>query len=77
MEKHAFEITNKGENVYVNFPIINTKLEEHYKIIKGKSKKFILTKQLLWHMNKINVIKSLSNNLHDYVPVFSEHIADR
>jgi len=78
MERQALEIASWGENVYVKIPIINTKKEASYDLVKRLSEKKVkLNVTALMTLDQVrNTVASLDPNIPSYVSVFAGRVAD-
>ena len=78
MERQAMEIASWGNNVYVKIPIINTKKETCYELVKKLSKqkvKINVTAIMTIHQVS-NVVSALNPEVPSYLSVFAGRIAD-
>jgi transaldolase len=78
MERQAMEIASWGNNVYVKIPIINTKKETCYELVKKLSKqkvKINITAIMTIHQVS-KVVSALNPEVPSYLSVFAGRIAD-
>ena len=78
MEKQAMEIASWGENVYVKIPVMNTRCEASYDLIKKLSHSGVkLNVTALMTLDQVQaVVDHLSPEISSYVSVFAGRIAD-
>lgn len=78
MERQALEIASWGENVYVKIPVMNTKKETCYNLVKNLSNKGVkLNITALMTLDQVqNVIDNLNPKVSSYISVFAGRIAD-
>jgi transaldolase len=78
MERQAMEIASWGDNVYVKIPIMNTKKDMCYPLVKKLAQEKVkLNVTALMTLNQVKeVIEVLNPNIPSYVSVFAGRIAD-
>lgn len=78
MERQALEIAGWGANVYVKIPVMNTKREASYPLIKKlAAQKVQLNITAIMTLQQVSeVAQSLNSNIPSYVSVFAGRIAD-
>jgi len=78
MEKQALKIANWGGNVYVKIPVMNTKMEPSYDLIRKLSSKGIkLNITAIMTLEQVkNVAKAIARGPSCFVSVFAGRIAD-
>lgn len=78
MERQAMEIASWGDNVYVKIPVINTKKEACYSLVRklGSQKVKMNVTAIMTITQVRDVVVSLNPNVPSYVSVFAGRIAD-
>lgn len=78
MERQALEIASWGANVYVKIPVMNTKQENCYTLIrKLVTQKVKLNVTAIMTLKQVReVVAELDPNLPSYVSVFAGRVAD-
>lgn len=78
MERQALEIAQWGKNVYVKIPVMNTKREVSYSLVKKlAARKVKLNVTALMTLEQVrDVVASLQADVPSYVSVFAGRIAD-
>lgn len=78
MERQAMEIASWGENVYVKIPVMNTKQETCYGLVKKLAEQKVkLNVTALMTLEQVrDTVASLSPNIPSYVSVFAGRVAD-
>lgn len=78
MERQALEIASWGNNVYVKIPVMNTKKETCYALVKKlAAKKVKLNVTALMTLTQVrDVVAMLDPQVPSYVSVFAGRIAD-
>lgn len=78
MERQALEISSWGENVYVKIPIMNTKKEMCFDLVKRlSSKKVKMNITAIMTLQQVKgVVDVLDPNTPSYISVFAGRIAD-
>lgn len=78
MERQAMEIASWADNVYVKIPVMNTKQEAAFDLIKKLSSQQVkLNVTAIMTMNQVlGVTESLTPHVPSYVSVFAGRIAD-
>lgn len=78
MERQAMDIASWGDNVYVKIPVINTKRETCYALVKKlAAQKVKLNVTALMTLEQVrDVVAALDPTVPSYVSVFAGRIAD-
>jgi transaldolase len=78
MERQALEITGWGENVYVKIPVMNTKRQPAYDLVRKLAKRKVkLNVTALMTLDQVrDVVAALDSSVPSYVSVFAGRIAD-
>jgi transaldolase len=78
MEHQAMEIASWGNNVYVKIPIINTKKETCYELVKRLSKQKVkINVTAIMTIHQISkLVSALNPEVPSYLSVFAGRIAD-
>ena len=78
MERQAMEIAGWGENVYVKIPVMNTRCEASYDLIKKLSHAGVkLNVTALMTLDQVqDVVNHLSPEISSYISIFAGRIAD-
>lgn len=78
MERQALEIASWGDNVYVKIPVMNTKREPAYELVrKLAARKVKLNVTALMTLEQVrDVVAALNPDVPSYVSVFAGRIAD-
>jgi transaldolase len=78
MERQALEIASWGSNVYVKIPVMNTKKETCYSLVrKLAAKKVKMNVTAIMTLGQVrDVVSALDPNVASYVSVFAGRIAD-
>lgn len=78
MERQALEIASWGENVYVKIPVMNTKRETCYALVKRlAARKVKLNVTAIMNLTQVrDVVAALDPQVPSYVSVFAGRIAD-
>ena len=78
MERQALEIAGWGENVYVKIPVMNTRGESSYELIRKLSYAGVkLNVTALMTLDQVRqVVKHVSSETSCYISVFAGRIAD-
>ena len=78
MERQAMEIASWGSNVYVKIPIINTRQETCYTLVKKlTAQKVKVNVTAIMTLSQVrDVVVALNPNVPSYVSVFAGRVAD-
>ena len=78
MEQQALEISNWGENVYVKIPVMNTKMDPSYDLIRNLSRKDVkLNITAIMTLEQVRLVsEAVLGGPSCYVSVFAGRIAD-
>lgn len=78
MERQAMEISSWGENVYVKIPVMNTKRESCYALVKRLCDRGVkVNVTAIMTLDQVrNVVKVLNPDVPSYVSIFAGRIAD-
>ena len=78
MERQAMEIAGWGDNVYVKIPVMNTKREPSYSLVRKLARRGVKVNvtALMTLAQVRDVVSSLNQEVPSYVSVFAGRIAD-